>query len=156
MAGLRIEEIRASLISVDGLDVTSSLSAMLRGMVFDAIILGGVTFAGFNVVDAKQLFQEFSQPIIIFMRDKPNNVAVRDALQKHFDDWRARWGLIEALGPTYSAYPYQEEPPVYFEVVGAKPSWAEEILRYSAFLCRIPEPVRAARLVARGISLTSD
>jgi hypothetical protein len=156
MAGSRIEEIQICLIDVDGRDVTSQLSRILRNMALEAIILGGITFAGFNIVNAQQLFDEASRPVIIFMRDRPNNVAVKDALQKHFDDWRERWGLIEALGDTYSAYTYSGEPPIYFEVVGAEPLWAEKTLRQSATLCRIPEPVRVARLVARGMSLTSD
>jgi len=156
MSGPKIEEVRASLITVDGLDATSKLSAMLRNITFEAIILGGITFAGFNVINARHLFEEFSWPIIIFMRDRPNNVAMREALQKHFDDWSARWSLIESLGPIHSTSTYLREPPVYFEAIGAEPSWAEEILRYSAALCRIPEPVRVARLVARGVSVTSD
>jgi endonuclease V-like protein UPF0215 family len=156
MAGPRIEEIQVCLIDVDGHDVTSQLSRTLENMAFEPIILGGITFAGFNIVDAQELFEESSRPVIIFMRDRPNNVAVKEALQKHFDDWRERWRLIEALGATYSAYTYPGELPIYFEVVGAEPSWAEKILQQSATLCRIPEPVRVARLVARGVSLTSD
>ena len=156
MSGLKIEEVRACLITVDGQDVTSKLSVVLQSMMFEAIILGGITFAGFNVVNARQLLKEFSRPVIIFMRDSPNNVAMREALQKHFDDWKGRWSLIEPLGPIHSTSTCLGEPPVYFEVVGAEPSWAEAILRYSAALCRIPEPVRVARLVARGISITSD
>lgn len=156
MTGPRIEEVQVCLIAVDGLDATSELSGILQNMASEAIILGGITFAGFNIVNAQQLFEGSSRPVIVFMRDRPNNVAVKEALQKHFDDWRERWRLIEALGATYSAYTYPGEPPIYFEVVGAEPSWAEKILQRSATLCRIPEPVRVARLVARGVSLTSD
>lgn len=153
MTGPKIEEIRASLITVDGLDASDELSKLLQNTAFDAIILGGITFAGFNIVDVQRIYHKFSRPIIIFTRDRPNNVAMKDALKKHFDDWRERWRLIESLGPVNTTYTRVEEPPVYFEVVGAEPLWAEEVLRRSAILCRIPEPVRVARLVARGLSL---
>jgi len=156
MSGPKIEEVRASLITVDGHDATSKLSVILQNIMVDAIILGGITFAGFNIINARQLFKEFSWPVIIFMRDRPNNVAMREALQKHFDDWKERWSLIEPLGPIHSTSTCLGKPPVYFEVVGAEPSWAEAILQNSAALCRILEPVRVARLIARGVSITSD
>lgn len=153
MTGPKIDEIRASLVTVDGLDASNELSEILQNMVFDAIILGGITFAGFNIIDVQRIHDEFSRPILVFTRDRPNNVAMKNALMKHFDDWRERWRIVESLGPVYATYTRVEEPPVYFEVVGADPLWAEEVLRRSAILCRIPEPVRVARLVARGLSL---
>ena len=150
----KIEDIKASKIAVDGLDATSKLSEMLRDQVFHAIILGGITFAGFNIIDAQRIYKELSRPLIVFTRSRPNNEIMREALQKHFDDWRRRWSIIESLGQIYSTYTRPREPPVYFEVVGEKARWAEEVLKRSASLCRIPEPVRVARLVARGLSIT--
>lgn len=152
----KIAAIKASHITVDGLDSTQVLSEMLQDMSFEAIILGGITFAGFNIIDSHEIHQTFSKPIIIFTRDRPNNIAMRDALKKHFDDWKERWNIIESLGPIYTTHTRVDEAPVYFEVVGAEPLWAEEVLRSSAILCRIPEPVRVARLVARGLSLIED
>lgn len=154
MRGTKVEDIRLSLISVDGVDATPKLSAMLRNTCFDVIILGGITFAGFNIVDAPQLFKEFCQPIIIFMRDKPRQSAMRGALKSHFKDWADRWKCVESLGHAYSTSTRVNQPPIYFEVVGANPDWAENILKQSALLCRIPEPVRLARLIARGLSST--
>lgn len=153
MVGPRVEKVKVSQITVDGLDATSRLSKMLQEMNFDAVLLGGVTFAGFNIVNPREILREFSRPIIIFIREKPDNRAVREALEKHFEDWRERWEIIESLGPVYSAQTRPGEPPVYFEVLGASPNWAEEVLHLSATLCRIPEPVRVARLIARGLSI---
>jgi endonuclease V-like protein UPF0215 family len=47
------------------------------------------------------------------------------------------------------------EPPVYFEVVGCPIQWAVEVLKDAALTCRIPESVRVAGLVARGVSPSS-
>ncbi|MCD6264315.1 DUF99 family protein [Candidatus Bathyarchaeota archaeon] len=156
MFGPKIEKVKVSPITVDGLDATSRLSEMLRDLNFEAILLGGVTFAGFNIINVQQILKEYSRPIIIFIRDRPDNRAVREALEKHFDDWRERWDIIKSLGPVHSTRTRPDEPPIYFEVLGASSQWAEEVLRLSAMLCRIPEPVRVARLIARGLTLRGD
>jgi len=156
MFGPKIEKVKVSPITVDGLDATSKLSEMLRDMDFEAILLGGITFAGFNIINVQQILKEYSRPIIIFIRDRPDNRAVREALEKHFDDWRERWDIIKSLGPVHSTRTRPDEPPIYFEVLGASSQWAEEVLRLSAMLCRIPEPVRVARLIARGLTLRGD
>jgi len=143
------------MITVDGLDVTSKLLSTLRNTSFAVVILSGITFAGFNIADTQQLFEEFSRPIIVFMKDKPDNDTMKEALEKHFKDWKERWRLVESLGPIYSTSTRLEEPPIYFEVVGLDPVSAEKILKRSALLCRIPEPVRVARLIAREVSFTS-
>ncbi len=156
MFGPKIEKVKVSPITVDGLDATSKLSEMLRDMDFEAILLGGITFAGFNIINVQQILKEYSRPIIIFIRDRPDNRAVREALEKHFDDWRERWDIIKSLGPVHSTRTRPDEPPIYFEVLGASSQWAEEVLRLSAVLCRIPEPVRVARLIARGLTLRGD
>jgi len=156
MFGPKIEKVKVSPITVDGLDATSRLSEMLQDMNFDAILLGGITFAGFNIINVQQILKEYSRPIIIFIRDRPDNRAVREALEKHFDDWRERWDIIKSLGPVHSTRTRPDEPPIYFEVLGASSQWAEEVLRLSAMLCRIPEPVRVARLIARALTLRGD
>ena len=155
MTGPRIEDIRLSMITVDGLDVTSKLLSMLKDTGFSVIILSGITFAGFNIANAQQLFEELSRPIIVFMKDKPDNDAMKEALEKHFKDWKERWRLVESLGPIYSTSTRLGEPPIYFEVVGLNSVSTEKILRRSALLCRVPEPVRVARLIARKISFTT-
>jgi len=155
MKGPKIEDVQISMITVDGLDVTPKLVWMLRKMSFGVAILSGITFAGFNIVDTQQLFRELSRPVIVFMKDRPDNDAMKQALQKHFKDWKERWALVESLGVMYSASTRSGEPPVYFEVVGLDPLSAENILRRSALLCRVPEPLRVARLIARQVSYTS-
>ena len=51
-------------IEVDGLDATEKLVAMLRRWSFDSVILAGVSFAGFNLIDANTVFEEFKKPVI--------------------------------------------------------------------------------------------
>ena len=150
-----IRKIRLARIQVDGFDATEKLLGILHGIGAEAIILGGITFAGFNIIDPKVIFDEVSIPVIIYSGTRPDNDEILSALRKHFDDWRRRWEIIESLGPVHIIEPYSEEPPIYFEVVGGSPEWAEAVLCGSARISRIPEPVRVAGLVARGLSPAS-
>ena len=152
MASDRIEAVKLSRIAVDGLDATEKLLNMLEGVAVDAVILGGITFAGFNIIDPRIIHQETNAPVIVYSGEKPDNDAMFLALKKHFEDWIARWRIVERLGVVHEAVSRPGEPPVYFEVVGGSARWAEEVLRSSALICRIPEPVRVAGLIARGVS----
>jgi endonuclease V-like protein UPF0215 family len=152
LRGKWINDFQVDMITVDGLDATEKLSSMLRQWSFDVVMLAGVSFAGFNLVDPTVVFEGFSKPVIVISRTKPNNVAVKNALRRHFEDWRVRWSIFEKLGSVYEIVSMPTEPPVYVEVVGAELNWASRVIRASSVCCRIPEPIRVARLVARGLT----
>jgi len=139
-------------ITVDGLDATEKLAEMLRGWSFDTVILAGVSFAGFNLVDSASILKEFKKLVIIVTRTKPNNISVKNALRQHFKDWRIRWNIFERLGPVYEVVSMVNDPPIYVEVVGTRLDYAERVLRSLSTCCRIPEPIRVARLIARGLT----
>lgn len=147
-----IWDVRLSTIEVDGFDATDKLLKMLEGLDAEAVILGGITFAGFNMIDPSIVFEATGMPVIVYSGRRPDDRSMRSALRKHFGDWERRWRLVEGLGGVHVTSPRPGEPPVFFEVVGGSVGWAEEVLRSSALVCRIPEPVRVAGLVARGVS----
>ena len=148
----RIVDIKLTKIQVDGFDATEKVLSILEAFEGDAVIMGGITFAGFNIVDPVRVHRETGKPVIIYSRKEPDNEGVLNALKAHFVDWRERWRIIQSLGPIYTTKPFLGEPPVYFEVVGDTREWGEEILAASAEVSRIPEPVRVAGIVARGLS----
>jgi endonuclease V-like protein UPF0215 family len=152
LRGTWINDFQADMITVDGLDATEKLTSMLHRWSFDAVMLAGVSFAGFNLVDPTIVFEEFRKPVIVISRTKPNNIAVKNALRRHFEDWRIRWGVFEKLGSVCEVVSMPAEPPVYVEVVGTELDWASMLIRATSVCCRVPEPVRVARLVARGLT----
>lgn len=147
-----IRDVRLAEISVDGLDATDRLLEIMKGLDLDAVILGGITFAGFNIIDPFRVFDEIMVPIIVYSGVKPDNKSMCQALKKNFGDWKVRWGLVERLGAVHETVSLLGEPGIYFEVVGCTSSWAEEVLKSVALISRIPEPVRAAGIIARGLS----
>jgi len=152
LRGRWISDFQARAITVDGLDATEKLTFMLRRWTFDAVMLAGVSFAGFNLVDPTIVFEEFKKPVIVISRTKPNNVAVKNALREHFEDWRVRWSIFEKLGSVYEVVSMAAEPPIYVEVIGAELKWARKLIHATSVCCRVPEPIRVARLVARGLT----
>jgi endonuclease V-like protein UPF0215 family len=113
--------------------------------------LGAITFAGFNIVDAELLNIKTGIPLIVFTGDQPKNFAIKNALMKNFSDWRLRWACIEKLEPFHSIRIHKEKP-IFFETIGCNKMWAEEILRSQCINSRVPEAVRVAKMIARGIS----
>jgi endonuclease V-like protein UPF0215 family len=152
VTGSRIERTKAFTITVDGLDATERLCANISDWAFDALLLSGVSFVGFNLVDPAEVSVVFGNPVIIVSRTRPNNETVKEALQAHFEDWEARWAIFEKLGPVHKAVTLLGKRPVYLEAVLADSEWASRLVCALAFWGRLPEPLRVARLIARGLS----
>ncbi len=152
LQGLQIENFRTAAVTVDGLDASKNLVGILRDLSFDAIMLAGVSFAGFNLIDPVLILEEFSKPVVIVSRTRPDNLAVRRALFRHFEDWQIRWRVFEKLGPIYEVVSIPSESPLYVEVVGADLNWASDLIRAFTVCSRVPEPIRVARLIAQGLT----
>ena len=108
---LKFERAQIVKITVDGLDATQKLVKTLRGWKFRAVMLAGVSFAGFNVIDLTIVYEEFGRPVIIMSRTKPDNKAVKRALQCHFEGWQVRWTEFEKLGLIHKIVVLASEPP---------------------------------------------
>ena len=151
--GPHLVKARTAWIHVDGLDATAAASRMLRSLRVRSspVLLAAATFAGFNIIDPRVLEREFRTPTIVVIGSRPNNRAVKRALVKHFPDWKKRWRILSSMGPLRQARTFQSEGPIFFEAFGCTDGEAKRILREWAYVSRIPEPLRVAGLVARGL-----
>lgn len=150
--GLEIKNIKITKIAVDGLDATEKLAEVLGEWEFATVMLAGVSFAGFNIIDPTAIHEKFEKPVIIVTRTKPDNKAVHRALQRHFKDWRIRWEVFEKLRSFYKVAVLADEPPIYVKTIGVNVKCARNLIRALAVCGRVPEPIRVARLIARGLS----
>lgn len=148
----RIEDVRVAEVTVDGMDTTEVLAKMIGRWHFGAILLSGISFAGFNVIDPAVIYEKYRKPLIVISKTRPNNVAVKRALMKHFEDWEKRWSIFERLGEVCEIQVVKGAESIYIETIGETSEWARSIVRAFSFFGRMPEPLRAARLIARGIS----
>lgn len=150
--GLQIHDIRVGVLTVDGLDVTDTMLRLLRSKQPDLIFLSGASFAGFNIIDSKRLHTSLGIPAIVVSRDKPDNASVKHALKKHFADWRTRWRLVRELGRIHEFAPLSRQRPLYFEAVGLSAVKARRLIRAYCLTSRVPEPIRVAGLLAKGLA----
>jgi endonuclease V-like protein UPF0215 family len=154
--GFRVEDVFLRLIEVDGLDATEKLLDMASKIdSLDVVLLGGVTFGGFNIIDPITVNESLKVPVIVITTERPDNEAVLNALKKHFEDWRLRYRVFEKLAsvsPIYEARLNPRENPVFLEVVGMEFERALELLKKVTVRGRVPEPLRIANRVAKAAS----
>ncbi len=146
----RIEGILAQKISVDALDSTEKIISMLFGSKFlpqiSFILLQGINFAGFNIVDVKKIHSELRKPVIIVFRKLPNMDEIKKALEK-FPDKEKRLALIKAAGKI------RKFNSIHFQFIGTDEATAKEVIKKTLKHSFLPEPIRLAHLIASGITL---
>lgn len=150
---LAFDEARIGVAQVDGLDSTDVILSLLKETRTTVVFLSGASFAGFNIVDAQRLHNTLQIPIIVISREKPDNTSVKRALKKHFTDWRTRWELIRKLGRIHAFAPKPSEQPLHFESIGITAAQAKRIIRAYCVTSRVPEPIRVAGIMAKGLAL---
>jgi endonuclease V-like protein UPF0215 family len=151
--GLAVDRVRLGIVRVDALDSTDVILKLLRMARTEVVLLAGASLAGFNLVDCRRLHRVLKVPVIVISREKPDNASVKRALKKHFPDWKPRWKLVKNLGRIHKFAPKPTEPPLYFEVVGISALEAKRIISSYCVTSRVPEPVRVAAILARGLAL---
>ncbi len=149
--GLKIEDVKFAWIKVDGLDATSKAVKALNRWEFNVVMLAGVSFAGFNVIDPGVLSEKLGKPIIVVSRTRPKNKAVKCALKRHFKDWEIRWKVFEKLGAVFEVK-VGGMPPIFIETIGIDADSASQLVGALSIHGRVPEPIRVARIIARGLS----
>jgi hypothetical protein len=153
--GRWLDGVLSTHIELDGMDVTDSIIEMVNGSRHKGqlriIMTDGVTFAGFNVLDIKKVFKGTGLPVIAVSRELPNMKDVRKAI-KHLPNWRERWRVIRGTGKIYPVRTRRRAEPVYMQFAGIKRADAEQVVKLSSTHSLIPEPLRAAHLIATGIA----
>ena len=142
-----LEGIEKTDILVDGKDATFKIiEATRKSKHFEqlrAILLDGITYGGFNVVDIKELNCETKLPVIVVSRNKTDFEALKTAL-KNLPDFESRWKIIEKAGK-------QERPEglsLYLQESGIRLSKVKELVELTATHSNIPEPLRLANLIS--------
>ncbi len=145
-------------ITVDGLEATQKLAEMIKESPhchqLRVVMLNGITFAGFNIVDIKALSQQTELPVIAVTDRKPNLREVHAALE-HLPNCEERWNAILNAGEFFSVPMRGGKQQICVETAGITRERAVEVLHMSALHSKVPEALRVAHLIASGISLSS-
>jgi endonuclease V-like protein UPF0215 family len=147
-ARTRLDGLVTARIRKDGWNVTRRIAALIEGSQFrehiQAVLLGGITFAGFNIADIHGLAARLERPVLVVARRRPRMEKIRRALG-NLPRAESRWRLIERAGAMEPA------GPVLVQRAGLSLADARALLAATTLHGNLPEPLRLAHLIAGGL-----
>ncbi|MFC1704912.1 DUF99 family protein [Nanoarchaeota archaeon] len=145
--GQWIDGILSTKITVDGTNSTSKLVKMINKSKFkpqlQCIILDGIAFGGFNIVDIQELNKKTKIPVLVVIRRMPDFKKIEATLKKLKK--ASRYKLIEKAGKVHKV------GKIYIQIAGLTLEHAKQILKVTCTHSLLPEPIRVAHLIASGI-----
>jgi uncharacterized protein len=145
-AGLRSDGVLIGEVDKDGFDSASQLAELISRSRFaehiQLVMLQGIAFAGFNVIDIFALHECLGLPALVVARKRPDMTSIRRALLSHIEDGKRKWAVLERLGNM------EQMGAVFVQRVGLSSEQAAAVLNQFAVYGNIPEPLRTAHLIA--------
>lgn len=149
-SGLRLEGVLSARVRRDGVNSTSRIVEVVRASRFrphlQALLLQGIAFGGFNVVDLDGLHRALGLPVLVVCRRKPDLELIRSALLRRVPGGARKWRLIQRAGPM------EAMGPLYVQRRGIDLADAAALLERLAVHSALPEPLRTAHLIAAGVT----
>lgn len=146
--GTRFEGLVWGRVRKDGWNATDEVCRLLVGGKFlpqlHLVLLDGIAFGGFNVVDLPRLAERLGRPCVTVMRRMPDLEAVERAL-RHLPRPERRLELLRRAGPIHQLEGFT------FQVRGAEPAWVAEALKRLTDRGHVPEALRLAHLIGSAV-----
>lgn len=153
--GYWLDGVMRTRVEIDGVDATDKISKMITDSPhyrqIRVIMLNGITFGGFNVVDIKHLFELTNLPVISAVKKKANLEEIRTALE-NLSGSNERWKAVQNAGEILEVKTREENEPIYIQTAGISKEDAVKIVVRSSTRSSIPEPLRVAHIVASGLA----
>ena len=144
-------------VAIDGFDATEKIAEMISSSPhykqLRIIMLDGVTFAGFNIVDVRKLFGLTGLPVLALTRKKANMDNIKRALMR-LERWEERLKRIQSAGEMFNIDVRKTE--LHMHVAGISREDAEKIVRVSCTQGNIPEPLRVAHIIASALTVCTN
>jgi uncharacterized protein len=135
-------------VKKDGNDATEVLIDMITASKFHsqlhAILLDGIAFGGFNIIDLPKLANAVVIPCIAVMRKPPDLNAINRAL-KNFDDYTLKSKTLAQAGEVTDSQGF------VFQVAGIDNGSAAIILQKVTDTGKVPEALRIAHLIGAAV-----
>lgn len=147
-ANTRFEGMVWGYVRQDGWNATDTICQLLIGSKFlpqlHILLLDGIAFGGFNIVDLPLLSQRLALPCVSVMRHLPNLSAMETALRR-LPQPEKRLKILQRAG-TIHAF-----PPFYFQVCGETPEVISGVLQRLTDCGNVPEALRLAHLIGAAV-----
>lgn len=151
--GRLMDGLLSTKVERDGDDATVKIIEMINSSKFrpqlQAILLDGIAFGGFNVVNIESITKNTAIPVITIIRKYPDFVAIKATLKKL--DMEKKYPLMELAGEPQKAGLKNAE--IWFQYAGCTKETAEEVIKVTTIHGNIPEPLRIAHIIGQGIIL---
>lgn len=142
----RLDGVMTGKVRKDGANATRAIAELVEGTRFGShaqiLLLGGITFAGFNVVDIHALRERLDLPVLVLARKKPRYTIIRETLLAKVPGGARKWALIEKAGRMQAC------EGVWVQRAGLELDEAAQAIADLTVHGKLPEPVRVAHLVA--------
>ncbi len=146
--GTRFEGMVWGELQEDGFDATETICKLLTGSKFlpqlHIVLLDGIGFGGFNVVDLPTLAEKLKLPCVAVMRRQPDLDAVIDAMSR-LPNLDKRRELLKRAGTIH------EYSPFVFQVCGEQPEIIAKVLEKLTDCGKVPEALRLAHLISAAV-----
>ncbi|HEY9638053.1 MAG TPA: DUF99 family protein [Coleofasciculaceae cyanobacterium] len=147
-ADTRFEGMVWGQVEQDGWDATDVILKLLLGRKFlpqlHIVLLDGIAFGGFNVIDLPKLSEQLKLPCVAVMRRMPNLAAVEQAIYR-LPKPEQRLQLLRRAGTIHA------HPPFFFQVCGASPQVILSVLERLTDCGKVPEALRLAHLIGAAV-----
>tara|TARA_Y100000310_G_C20599710_1_gene772367 strand:+ start:861 stop:1424 length:564 start_codon:yes stop_codon:yes gene_type:complete len=145
--GSFIDGVLSTNVNADGNDSTTKLIAMINRCKFkpqlQCILLDGIAFGGFNIIDIQELNKKTKIPVIVIIRRQPNFKKIFRTLKKLKKESKIK--LIQKAGQVTKV------GKIFIQTKGLTLQKAKQILKLTCTRSLIPEPIRVAHLIASGV-----
>ncbi|KOP26370.1 hypothetical protein AMR41_10830 [Hapalosiphon sp. MRB220] len=147
-AGTRFEGMVWGEVQQDGLDATEVICKLLIGRKFlpqlHILLLDGIGFGGFNLVNLPELADRLQLPCVTLMRRQPDLAAVHEAMSR-LPNFQQRLELLQLAGTIYDYSPF------FFQVSGEEPTVVAGVLQRLTDCGKVPEALRLAHLITSAV-----
>jgi endonuclease V-like protein UPF0215 family len=152
--GYSFDGVLWATVKVDGLEATERIANMITNSShygqLRVVMLDGVTFAGFNVVDIQKLHRITSLPVLAITRNRPCLNDVKSAIHK-ISNPNERLTALSSAGEMLEIET-RRETRIFVHRAGISKVDTKKIIAISSTQSSIPEPLRVAHMIASSLS----
>ncbi len=149
-----IEDIVVTKVDVDGYDATERVIRLFdqcqnHGQI-KAILLDGISFAGFNIVDIEEVSEDTGKPVVAVTANRPDRELFRETME--------RTGNIDERFENFGEPREVElkDGKVFVQYRGAEFEDVKGFVRASTIHGLSPEPIRVADMIGRAMAEGAD
>jgi len=147
----RIDGFGFAEATVGGMDATDAVLSLYSEMDrrdINAIMLSGGVIAWYNIIDPAEINEKTAIPVVVVTYE--DSLGLEEDLNRHFPGDSKRMALYLRLGPREEISLHTGQT-IYIRPYGIDSSEAARLCNLFTLDGKIPEPLRIARLCARGV-----